>query len=260
MPEQNTQSRSNLGWFTKIQLLRISLGILAPLIFFGVVFTVGTMEKRGVEFSPDDFTTRSFSYGKIEWLNWTVSGLEHQDHTTLLQQSLVPNWIQPVTNSKRTWHLVSDSVTRGNSPDFDAKILHDYLQMPFWEDWNAEAKNAIKAKALWPAVATLARNYVYWAIPDLMDLAINQESLSSDSFVLKVNEISVQALLQRGDLLRSDGELEEAEKSLNAAVEFKKTKEILTARADVYDELDKHDLAKADRELADQLGDNNESN
>lgn len=232
--EQTTPNRSSkIPW-----VLGGLLFLFALPIIYSIVVTQAT--KEGVEFSPDDFTTRHFRYQKIEWLNWTISGLQHFDMTSSFQQSLINDlWITPATKPKKTWHLIEDSITVGDSPDFDARILYDYLEMPMWSEWNSEKKNQNKAKALWPAVAELARNYVYWAIPDLMDLAINQKSLSDQEFIDQVNRISAQSLLQDSKRKLAEGELEKAKQSIESAVNFDKTDEMLTTQAEIESKLGK---------------------
>lgn len=257
MAETTTQtSTSNEPRFNWVRVTQISAVVLLIVGFMALVIAMGTAGKEGVEFSPDNFQTREFSYGRIEWLDMTTSRLQHNDTTTSLQRSLInDNLITATNTSNPTWHLVSDSETanQGDSSDFDARILHNYLRMPFWDDWNLEKKNAVKAKAMWPAVASLARNYAYWAIPDVMDLALHQSSLSDQEFVDQVDEISVQALLQNANMHRENGDMQEAERSLDAAVNFKKTAEVLTVRAKVYDKLGKPRLAAADRKLAAEM-------
>lgn len=234
MTEQTEPRRSSrIPWI---------LGTLVFLLSLPIAYSIFVAQatKVGIEFSPDDFKTRHFRYSRIEWLDWTFSGLQHSDMTSSFQQSLIDDtWIKPTGNANKTWHLIEDSITVGDSTDFDARILFDYLEMPMWSDWNSEKKNQNKAKALWPAVASLARNYVYWAIPDLMDLAINQKSLSDKEFVEKVNKLSAQALLQNTKIKMADGDFEQAKKSIDAAANFEKTDEILTAQAEVEVELGK---------------------
>lgn len=246
MTEQISQRRSSkVPWI---------LGILGFILLIPFVFSVvlAQAQKEGVEFSPDDFTTRRFQYAKIEWLDWTISGLDHTDITSQFQQSLVDDlWIKPRRNMNKTWHLVSDSITTGDSPDFDARILFDYLQMPIWSDWNDDQSNQKKAKVLWPAVATLARNYVYWAIPDLMDLAINQKSLSDQQFTQKVNQISADALLQNAKIQSADGKFQDAKKSIDAAINFQKTDEILAIQAEIDDKVGEADSGNSDGEEPD---------
>ena len=241
MTEQTSPRGSKVPWI---------LGILGFLLVLPIVYTIAVAQsvKEGIEFSPDDFQTRHFEYKRIDWLNLTISGIQYVDTTSSFQQSLIDDtWIKPTGNQKKTWHLVVDSVTIGDSPDFDARILYDYLKMPVWSDWNSNKKNLKKAKSLWPAVATLARNYVYWAIPDLMDLAINQKSLSDKMFIDQVNQISAQALLQDSKVKLADGDHERAKKSIDAAVTFMETEEILAIRTQVQDELANSDSANADR-------------
>lgn len=244
MAEEIRGSRKKTRWIVGSLIVLVTV----PIAF---IIIIAMSIKQGVEFSPDDFSVRHFSYTRVEWLNWNVSKIAYEDMSTSFHQDLVlDGWVKPVTAKPKTWHLVSDSVSDENSPDFDASILADYLKMPFWEDWNEDAKNKAKAKALWPAVAVLARNYAYWAIPDLMDLVINQKSLTDSQFKTDIKTKVVLALSQNGDLKMSNKDYEGAEKSYTSALEYEVTSALLIARAKAYDELDEPDLATADRQAA----------
>lgn len=250
MAESSSPSGSRIPWIVAILFILLALPICVVMIF-------GFSGKEGTEFSPSDFSSRRFSYSRIEWLNLTLRGIRYQDTTSSLQQSLIDDgWIKPVIKTSKTWHLVSDSVTPGESPDFDAKILSDYLEMPFWEEWNLESANRKKAGSLWPAVATLARNYAYWAIPDLMDLAIDHQEYSDTEFITQIHSISSEALLHRGQALVGESSWEAAETAFSDGLRFKKTGPLYQGRAKVYDQLNKSDSAAADRKSASQLGEN----
>jgi hypothetical protein len=214
MSESNPEPKSKVPWIVGILLL-----ILALPFSYLILYSMNT--KTGVEFSPDDFTVREFSYTKVDWLNWTMAGMQYRDETSIFHQSLIDDaWIARVTKTEKTWHLISDNLTDDDSPDFDARILNDYLEMEFWSDWNDEKKNTKKAKKLWPAVAALARNNTYWAIPDLMDLAIDQQSLTNQSFSDRVDAIAFDALFQNGKQLVGANQFEEAEQAFTSAKNF----------------------------------------
>ena len=233
-----------------------AIALLVMLIAVPIGFLVLYLNsaKSGSEFSPDDFTHRDFSYTKVDWLNWTLSGIQREDRTSDFQRSLVQEgWIKPVSNSEKKWDLIADSVTKTESNDFDASILVKYLKMPFWKDWNADANNKRKAKTLWPAVASLARNYAYWAIPDLMDLVIGKAGLSDQGFDVKVSQIVSEALLQNAFQLIEEENFDSAERSLSAAIDYRTSKKLLETRASVYEQLGQSDLAEADRTAADEL-------
>ncbi len=253
MVESSTKRKRKIPW------LAICLSLVVA-IFVGFIVIASIGEKTGTEFSPDDFSKRSFSYRKINWLNWTLRKISYYPSTSTFEQSLVTDgWIKPTNQTPKTWHLVRDNVSSQTSPDFDASILVDYLALPIWEDWNADKNNKKKATALWRNVAKLARNYAYWAIPDLMDLPIGQPDLADAKFIAQVDDLTVEALQQVADVYAADSQWVECESALTSAIEIRETNRLLLARADAWEQLDKPDEAKKDREAAAKLSDSSES-
>ena len=168
--------RSFFGWILGIGLVALVILPIALLYFStaGLVY--------GEEFSPDDFRRRSFSYNVVPWFNYTLQGIDYEDVTPVLEQTLVADGlIKPSKNVKtksQIWHLVSDSQSQiDRSSDFDARILCRYLDMTepegenIWVVWNADHPKL--SKVFWPTVSELARHQIYWAIPDVMRRALS---------------------------------------------------------------------------------------
>lgn len=239
-------------WKTS-QIIAIAIGILVVLGLVFLVLVAGS-GKSGVEFCPDDFTQREFFYAKIGWLNWTVRGITYENDTSDFQRFLIAGgWIKSSGRTPKVWHLVEDSVSDPKSPDFDAQILIRYLESDYWLEWTDDKQNKAKAQQLWPAVATLARNNAYWAIPDLMDLGCKQGSLSDAKFKSEIEKRLVDGLTRCGNSQLELEDFKAAIDSFSDAISIKETAELLNSRAQAYEETDDLALAKKDRNAAKQL-------
>ena len=124
---------------------------------------------NGEEFSPDDFSQRSFFYNKVPWIGTTLWGLTHSDRTSALQRRLIAEGLIQPTGSK-IWHLIRDNLTDPNrSRAYDARILVAYLKLQddssnsYWDRWIDDHPKS--ARIFWPRVADLARHRLYGAIP-----------------------------------------------------------------------------------------------
>jgi len=164
-------------WATLIALL-----LAIP---FVVLILIGSGSKSGEEFSPDDFSRRSFSYNRLPWLGWVLWNKHYTDLTGGLERNLISSGlITPVTNDPQVWHLCddfSDSPSEIVVPvEHDARFLIGYLDLEssnggsYWDEWNADHPKI--ATVLWPIVADLARKNRYLVIPDLMRTAMAMES------------------------------------------------------------------------------------
>lgn len=154
------------GW-TVLGLLAAALLVFMATITFGAV--------HGVEFCPQTFERRSYSYYEIPLIHWQVTGELHEDVTGGTELSVTSkNYIKP-PSGEPDWHVLVGSLgTRGRRAG-DAGILMHYLDATEvgsslrWENWTE--MHAEQAKVLWPAVQQLAiaERYVY--VPDVFELA-----------------------------------------------------------------------------------------
>ena len=214
MNSGNTRSYEP-GYFAQRPIFLVAgLSLLASIpIGMIMLFLFGTV--RGSEFSPDDFTRRHFSYQQIPWVNWTVFGIEYDDITPELEQTLISDGLisrrAPAKGKKKTWHLYDD-VAVPDSHACDARFLTSYLDFsdwdsknatatPFWLKWNE--KFPLSAKILWPTVADLARNEMYLVIPDVMRLALNVAKDQPESFQSDLNKLT-----QKGWILAGESDLQ----------------------------------------------------
>ena len=128
------------GYFAERPILVVAGLFLLAAIPIGMMmmFIYGTVQ--GSEFSPDDFTRRDFSYQQIPWLNWTVSGIEYNNVTPELEQTLITSRLikrkKLAKGVKKTWHLYDDSAVP-DSHACDARFLTTYLDFDDWDSKTA---------------------------------------------------------------------------------------------------------------------------
>ncbi len=171
--------------FYKKRWFWATLIFLVFAIPFGLLILIGSGSRSGEEFSPDDFSRRSFTYNRVPGLGWVLRKKRHMDLTGPLERNLISSGlIVPATNDPKVWHLCddfSDSFPSKAVPiDYDSRLLTGYLDLEsssggsYWDQWNDDHPQV--AKVLWPMVADLARKNCYLGIPDLMRAAMAMES------------------------------------------------------------------------------------
>jgi len=159
-------------------LVRIGLGLFvtAMLALVGAMLTIAFGSVHGIEFCPQTFERRSYSFYEIPWLGIQVRGVRHADLTGPVEKHLKQNKLLPTPpKSPFTWHIVAGM--RGASPlqTGDAQILVRYLdardaeEKHVWLDWSQKHPQA--AAILWPAIARLSRDELYIFVPEFIDLA-----------------------------------------------------------------------------------------
>jgi hypothetical protein len=155
------------GW-TFLGILGTTLAVFIATITFGAV--------HGIEFCPQTFERRSYSYFELPIVGWQVTGERHEDLTGDTEKTVTSkSYVTPPSGGKQDWHvLVGSKGTRLRQPG-DAGILVKYLDATDvgsnlrWDHWTLEHDE--QAKVLWPAVQQLALAQRYVFVPDLFDLA-----------------------------------------------------------------------------------------
>ncbi|MEZ6094173.1 MAG: hypothetical protein R3C03_08020 [Pirellulaceae bacterium] len=167
----------------------ITLSILALLLAGGMflVFAYASGETIGREFSPDDFSIRSFNFNRSTWIPITFRGIQHSTTQKSWAAKMFSDGIIPRVNGQsQQWDLVEDNKMPRFSTAYDAAILVNYLEMKsdggseYWEDWNKAHPS--RAQILWPKIAKLARSGNYFATPLLLDHALDYEGESDEKF------------------------------------------------------------------------------
>lgn len=175
MPAETSSSASSttsrrwipiVGW-SFIGLLGVTLGVFVLTVMFGGV--------HGLEFCPQTFERRSYSFYELPVLRIQVTGERNEDLTGPTEQYIQSQKYFTAGTGKKEWHvLVGSQGTRVRRPG-DAGILIHYLDARQngdsrrWVQWSE--KNEELAQVLWPAVQQLAVSDAYVFIPDLFDLA-----------------------------------------------------------------------------------------
>jgi hypothetical protein len=152
-----------------------TLGVLGTILFL-VVITLMFGRIGGEEFSPHDFKRRTFHYYEIPVARIQVWPVKRFDATGDLETNLVRDkliLVKPPAEPR--WDLVHGY--RGGAPvaKGDAAILCGYLDARdkgFSQEWLAWSNDKpALAKILWPLVAELAQQELYWFLPDMFELA-----------------------------------------------------------------------------------------
>ncbi len=167
--------------------LFVIITVLATIVIVPIAFMTLSAkgEKAGVEFSPDDFTMRSFNYCRLPLVNWTLRGIERKDVINLSATTLIDDdWVRATGRTPKRWHLVSEngvdfSSYQKASAECDARFLTKYFDFA-----NSDGENIIinwtddhpkPAKAFWPLIAEMARGSLYLPIPELMEFVLDYE-------------------------------------------------------------------------------------
>lgn len=182
-------SRTILGYLV---IALVGSGLLAIALFFLALASGST---TGIEFSPDDFSRRRFSYVRPSWLPITFQGLVYQKISDPFALLLVKEgYVTPTTGRTQKWDLVWDSRMPPDSTAYDAQFLCVYLDLQdlqgsnFFEQWSLKYPD--HAKILWPQVARCARAGRYRDVPKLFDFVLSQpEPIPLDYFDRRVTEL-----------------------------------------------------------------------
>ena len=184
----NTTASGTRGNGQKTPLVwRVVVGIV---IFVAVLFALGMLIRAfggvyGQEFSPDTFTRRDYVYYQIPLLGIQVTPVYRWPDTNALELHLTGKKLVPKSAAKKPrWDIVA--ITTAGSPTGspgDANLLCSYLDthddegVLVWLDWTK--KHPKLAKTLWPAVAQVARDDRYAAVPDMIEAAMRAETPES---------------------------------------------------------------------------------
>jgi hypothetical protein len=229
-----TENRSSKAKYFWIVLLTVT--VATPI---GLLILFGVGQNSGREFSPDDFSRRSFQYNQVPGLDWVLFKKTYTDVTTVLEQDLVADkLVKPVINKTKTWHLIWDSGDRDGLPSdqCDARFLTAYLDMSddegnnYWTPWNEKFPKC--AKVFWPRVADLARDEMYLKIPDVMRVAMEVDSDQPDQFLPILDRLSAKIYLELGSLDLEMDRLERARLRLDRSIQILPSREAYQCRSD----------------------------
>jgi hypothetical protein len=247
------ENRSYVGcWIAAAMAL-----IAGPFLLY--LFIGGRVQ--GEEFSPDDFSRRSFSYNVMPIFHFTVQGIYYQDSTPVFEQTLFADGLLGNANdqvsSDKQWHLINDTVSDQRSGDFDARILCRFLNLTnpdsesIWIQWNGKFPKL--AAQFWPIIADLARESLYLDISTIMLKATGVTDSTADSFQDFLVRSASRAFLEQGQALQHQNEFERAASMFTRSIEILPSKEAFSGRSDCLRALGKLKLSEQDLQASENL-------
>jgi len=178
------------------------------IIGFFVLTLSGNIEGR--EFSPDNFSIRTFKYNKVPYLNWIITKKTVDDESGALQQDLMDLGFLSANANATTWHLVSEL------------NLSESLLPP----------DPDLAPLFWPHVIEMARQESYLKIPEIMEFALTDCPKNPTEFSDELNTLVAQAYLDLGKIDYHLGRLERAKVRLQLSLDAESSVEAQTLLGD----------------------------
>ncbi len=125
----------------------------------------------GHEFSPDDFSARTFSYRRSPLSGYIRSERKIEQHDLDCTAMIDDGYITVANPVSRRWDLFHESMQYSDvlCEDFDARFLTHFLDYNS-QQWTKSYPK--KAALLWPEIANMARDGLYLYIPEIMLWAI----------------------------------------------------------------------------------------
>ena len=180
------QSTQSLKWSEKSS--RVAAGVVIGLVLLlgGALATLLFGMVHGEEFSPGSFQRRSFFYYQIPMVGGQISPVFRQSQDDSLAKHLRKRALIVKEQEADRWDVVFLTAISQPRRLGSAYNLCAYLDMtdekgkPRWLVWSQEHPEL--AKVLWPALARMAAEKIYFAVPEMMDqarLADSPEQLQS---------------------------------------------------------------------------------
>ena len=178
----------------------------------------------GREFSPDDFTARSFSYRRSPFSRTIRSKRFNEDHELYCTAMVDDGHITAVKSTPKRWDLFQENMQYSDelSSEFDARFLTHFLNQDA-EQWTLEHPE--KAAVLWPEVAKMAREGLYLYLPEVMLAAIPEEYAYTNEDDRSLQKFTDQMKAKFADAYRMAAKVAKANKDgkeeqwLQAAIE-----------------------------------------
>jgi hypothetical protein len=255
LANQTLRRRTRQRW-TRGTWIWLSVTSLLVLLFFGAIFVgwaflAGFVE--GEEFSPDTFRKRKFSYVKMPIIGTVIRNRDTYDITGSVEQHLVSgNFIQPINVDNESWDLIGDLKSDIDSVDCDARFLADILEMRtadhqlYWMNWTIDHDKS--ARIVWPEVARLARDGLYWAIPELMGIANQTDESRTQQFQQEVNQYVSQIYLDQARQAYRNEEFKSALHLAKQSVDVQPTPEAAEVRDELMNKLGIEDQPEQESE------------
>jgi len=209
-------------------LILLALGLVISLL----TLTLGAV--HGIEFSPQSFERRSYSFFELPLIGTQITAVQHDDVSKTTETFITTSkYITPPAGGPQDWHIVSGSRGVRGRRQGDASILMQYFdaqdsdEYHRWVKWSEDYPKL--AKVFWPSVQRLAVNELYVFVPDLFDLAKAHDDPKKLQSAL--NQAVVERLLILARRLQERGEHAEAIQVLDDALALDpKNKELQRAK------------------------------
>ena len=132
----------------------------------------------GREFSPDDFSVRSFSYRRSP-LTGTVRSTRKNRILDYCDSIAADGHIKVINTTPKNWDLCAENMQFDSklSAEFDARFLTHFLNYNS-NQWTTAFPEL--ASLLWPEVATMARQGLYLYLPEILLVAIPEDYNEGD--------------------------------------------------------------------------------
>ena len=176
-----------------------------------------------------------------------IQGIEYDDTTPVFEQTLYADGFLGKSPKEKKWHLLWDSNSDVRSPDFDARLLTNYLDIEsssqsnssIWMAWNEDHPSF--AIELWPVIAELAREQLYLDVAEILNQTISlDKEYDNLAFKTFLWNHACNSLNQKASHLRDSGELEESVRLYSLSIDIDPNHEAYLGRSNVYLELGKN--------------------
>jgi hypothetical protein len=178
---------------------------------------------QGLEFSPEAFERRTFSFHEIPFVRIQVTPIRRSAQLLPLEAYILSQkWVLPLAPA--SWDLAVGWRAGKRVDPRGASILCDYLDTLdssgnlVWLSWSQS--HPTLAAVLWPIIARLARERLYEIIPEIMRLAAAADAPSPQQLQTNLGQQVAQRCMVLADYYSSAGQQEYARRLAKLALEF----------------------------------------
>jgi hypothetical protein len=153
----------------------VVLLVLAGGLFIVATGTLLFGQISGQEFAPDTLERRRYSYYELPVVRIQVTPIWRSVSRPELEQALVDGKYVEISSPPGRWDLIASYRLAQMLREGDAQILSNYLDAwndageVHWLQWTTS--HPAIAKILWPEIVKLARQELYFFMPELFELA-----------------------------------------------------------------------------------------
>jgi hypothetical protein len=156
----------------------VVLLVLAGGLFIVATGTLLFGQVSGQEFAPDTLERRRYSYYELPVVRIQVTPVWRSVSRPELEQALVDGKYVEINSPPGRWDLVASYRLAEMLRSGDAHILGNYLDAwneageVHWLQWTTS--HPAIARIFWPEIVKLARQELYFFMPELFELAAEQ--------------------------------------------------------------------------------------